>query len=38
MTAKEFLSQAYRVDQRINAKLEQVQSLRDCRESFSNPN
>ena len=28
-TTKEFLSQAYRIDQRINSKLEQVQSLRD---------
>lgn len=29
MTAKEYLSQAYHIDQRINAKLEQVMSLRD---------
>jgi DNA-directed RNA polymerase specialized sigma subunit len=29
ISAKEFLSQAYRIDQRINAKIEQVQSLRD---------
>ncbi len=29
MTAKEYLSQAYRIDQRINSKLEQVSSLRD---------
>jgi hypothetical protein len=29
MTAKEYLSQAYRIDQRINSKIEQVQSLRD---------
>ena len=29
MTAKEFLSQAYRIDQRINSKLEQIQSLRE---------
>ena len=28
MDAKEYLSQAYRVDQRINSKLEQVMSLR----------
>ncbi len=28
MTAKEYLSQAYRIDQRINAKLEQVARLR----------
>lgn len=29
MTAKEFLSQAYRLDQRINSKIEQVSSLND---------
>ena len=29
MTAKEYLSRAYRVDQRINKKLEQIASLRD---------
>ena len=29
MTAKEYLGQAYRLDQRINSKLEQVTSLRD---------
>lgn len=28
MTAKEYLSQAYRIDQRINAKLEQLERLR----------
>ena len=28
MTAKEYLGQAYRIDQRINSKLEQVASLR----------
>ena len=28
MTTKEYLSQAYRIDQRINSKLEQVESLR----------
>ena len=28
MTAKEYLNQAYRIDQRINSKLEQVHSLR----------
>ena len=28
MTVKEYLSQAYRIDQRINSKLEQVASLR----------
>lgn len=29
MTSKEYLSQAYRIDQRINSKLEQVASLRN---------
>lgn len=29
MTAKEYLSQAYRLDQRINSKIEQVASLND---------
>lgn len=29
MTAKEYLGQAYRIDQRIKSKLEQVLSLRD---------
>ena len=29
MTIKEYLSQAYRIDQRINSKLDQVQSLRE---------
>ncbi|MCR5488371.1 MAG: hypothetical protein K6F35_12740 [Lachnospiraceae bacterium] len=29
MTAKEYLNQAYRIDQRINAKLEQIHALRD---------
>ena len=29
LTAKEYLSLAYRIDQRINSKLEQVQSLRE---------
>ena len=29
MTAKEYLGQAYRLDQRINSKLEQVMSMRD---------
>jgi len=32
MTTKAFLSQAYRIDQRINSKLEQVQSLRELAE------
>jgi hypothetical protein len=29
MTAKEYLEQAYRLDQRINSKLEQVASLNE---------
>ena len=29
LTAKEYLSQAYRIDQRISSKISQVQSLRD---------
>jgi len=29
MTAKDFLQQAYRIDQRINSKLEQITSLRE---------
>jgi DNA-directed RNA polymerase specialized sigma subunit len=29
MTAKEYLTQAYRLDQRINSKLEQISSLND---------
>ena len=29
MTAKEYLSQAFRIDQRINSKLAQVASLND---------
>lgn len=29
MTAKEYLNQAYRLDQRINSKIEQIQSLND---------
>lgn len=29
MTAKEYLSQAFRIDTQINCKLEQIQSLRD---------
>jgi len=29
LTAKEYLSHAYRIDQRINSKLEQVRSLRE---------
>ena len=29
MTAKEYLNQAFHIDQRINSKLEQIQSLRE---------
>ena len=29
LSAKDYLSQAYRIDQRINSKIEQVQSLRN---------
>ncbi len=32
MTAKEYLSQAYRIDQQINCKLEQIHSLRSLAE------
>jgi hypothetical protein len=32
LSAKEYLSQAYRIDQRINSKLEQAQSLRELSE------
>ena len=32
MTAKEFLNQAYRIDERINSNIEQVRSLRDLAE------
>ena len=32
MTTKEYLSQAHRIDQRINSKLEQVRSLRSLAE------
>ena len=35
MTAKEYLSRAYRIDKRINAKLEQVQALRTLAEKAS---
>lgn len=36
MTAKEFLSQAYRIDLRINSKMEQIRSLRSLAEKASN--
>ena len=35
LLAKDYLSQAYRLDQRINSKIEQVQSLRDLAEKAS---
>jgi len=35
ITAKEYLSRAYRIDQRINSKLEQVQALRNLAEKAS---
>lgn len=35
ISAKDYLSQAYRIDQRINSKIEQVQSLRDLAEKAS---
>lgn len=35
LTAKEYLSQAYRIDQRISSKIKQVQSLRDLAEKAS---
>jgi hypothetical protein len=35
LSAKDYLSQAYRIDQRINSKIEQVQSLRDLSEKAS---
>ena len=36
MTAKEYLSQAYLIDQRINSKLEQIQSLRSLLTKVNN--
>lgn len=36
MTAKEYLSQAYRIDQRINSKLEQISALRELLNKTSN--
>ena len=38
MTAKEYLSQAYRLDQRIRSNLEEVASLRETASSISSPN
>ena len=37
MTAKEYLGQAYRLDQRINANLEEVARLREMASSVSSP-
>ena len=37
MTAKEYLSQAYRLDQRINSKIEEVARLREMAMSISSP-
>ncbi len=36
MTAREYLSQAYRLDQRINSKLEQIQSLSELADKCTN--
>ena len=35
MTAKEYLSQAYRIDQRINSKLEKVEALRSLTQKIT---
>ena len=37
MTAKEYLSQAYRLDQRINSNIEEVTMLREMANSISSP-
>ena len=37
MTAKEYLRQAYRLDQKINSDLEEVASLREMTNSISSP-
>ena len=37
MTAKEYLGQAYRLDQRINADIEEVARLREMATSISSP-
>lgn len=37
MTAKEYLSQAYRLDQRINSNIEEVSRLREMASSISSP-
>ena len=35
MTAKEYLEQAHRLDQRINAKLEQIMQLRSLSQRYT---
>lgn len=37
MTAKEYLRQAYRLDQKINSDLEEVAALREMASSVSSP-
>ena len=37
MTAKEYLSQAYRLDQRINSNIEEISRLREMATSISSP-
>ena len=37
MTAKEYLSQAYRLDQRINSNIEEISRLREMVCSISSP-
>jgi len=37
MTAKEYLSQAYRLDQKINSHIEEVSQLRTMSQSISSP-
>lgn len=37
MTAKEYLHQAYRLDQRINSNLEELAALREMASSISSP-
>ena len=37
MTAKEYLSQAYRLDQKINSHIEEVSRLRSMAQSISSP-
>ena len=37
MTAKEYLHQAYRLDQKINSDIEELSSLREMSGSISSP-